>query len=177
MSAYGKYQNAYKRASVNTMDQNKLIVMLYDGAIKNITFGVEQMRLGNVEKTHTHLVKSKNIVAELMASLNMDKGGEVAKNLRSLYSYMFGQLIESNMSKNPEPALLVRKLLMELREAWVAIGKKSTGAQPVAATTPQPSMGPQPGMAPRAAAALGGSPREQPSNPAQAGERRINLRG
>ena len=50
MSAYGKYQNAYKRASVNTMDQNKLIVMLYDGAIKNITFGVEQMRLGNVEK-------------------------------------------------------------------------------------------------------------------------------
>ena len=63
MSAYGKYQNAYKRASVNTMDQNKLIVMLYDGAIKNITFGVEQMRLGNVEKTHTHLVKSKNIVA------------------------------------------------------------------------------------------------------------------
>ena len=56
MSAYGKYQNAYKRASVNTMDQNKLIVMLYDGAIKNITFGVEQMRLGNVEKTHTHLV-------------------------------------------------------------------------------------------------------------------------
>ena len=176
MSAYGKYQNAYKRASVNTMDQNKLIVMLYDGAIKNITFGVEQMRLGNVEKTHTHLVKSKNIVAELMASLNMDKGGEVAKNLRSLYSYMFGQLIESNMSKNPEPALLVRKLLMELREAWVAIGKKSTGAQPVAAN-PQPGMGPQPEMAPRAAAALGGGPRPQPGNPAQAGERRINLRG
>ena len=176
MSAYGKYQNAYKRASVNTMDQNKLIVMLYDGAIKNITFGVEQMRLGNVEKTHTHLVKSKNIVAELMASLNMDKGGEVAKNLRSLYSYMFGQLIESNMSKNPEPALLVRKLLMELREAWVAIGKKSTGAQP-AATTLQQSMGLQPGRAPRAAAALGGSPRPQPSNTAQVGERRINLRG
>ena len=170
MSAYGKYQNAYKRASVNTMDQNKLIVMLYDGAIKNITFGVEQMRLGNVEKTHTHLVKSKNIVAELMASLNMDKGGEVAKNLRSLYSYMFGQLIESNMSKNPEPALLVRKLLMELREAWVAIGKKSAGVQPAAAT-------PQPKIAPRATAALGGSPRPQPTNPAQAGERRINLRG
>ena len=176
MSAYGKYQNAYKRASVNTMDQNKLIVMLYDGAIKNITFGVEQMRLGNVEKTHTHLVKSKNIVAELMASLNMDKGGEVAKNLRSLYSYMFGQLIESNMSKNPEPALLVRKLLIELREAWVAIGKKSAGVQPAAAT-PQPSMGTQPRTAPRAAAALGGSPRPQPTNPVQAGERRINLRG
>jgi flagellar protein FliS len=136
---------------------------------------VEQMRLGSVEKTHTHLVKSKNIVAELMASLNMDKGGEVAKNLRSLYSYMFGQLIESNMSKNPEPALLVRKLLMELREAWVTIGKKSPGTQPATATS-QPSMGAQAGMAPRAATALGGSPR-QPTSSEQAGERRINLRG
>jgi flagellar protein FliS len=111
-----------------------------------------------------------------MASHNMDKGGEVAKNLRSLYSYMFGQLIESNMSKNPEPALLVRKLLIELREAWVAIGKKSAGVQP-AATRPQPNMEIQPGMAPRAAAALGGSPRPQQTNPVQAGERRINLRG
>jgi flagellin-specific chaperone FliS len=61
MSAYGKYQNAYKRASVNTMDQNKLIVMLYDGAIKNITFGVEQMRLGNVEKnSHSPSQKQKH---------------------------------------------------------------------------------------------------------------------
>jgi flagellar protein FliS len=110
-----------------------------------------------------------------MASLNMDKGGEVAKNLRSLYSYMFGQLIESNMSKNPEPALLVRKLLMELREAWVTIGKKSPGTQPATAIS-QPSMGAQAGRAPRAATALGGSPR-QPTSSEQAGERRINLRG
>ena len=35
MSTYGNYQNAYKKASVNTLDQNKLIIMLYDGAIKN----------------------------------------------------------------------------------------------------------------------------------------------
>jgi flagellin-specific chaperone FliS len=34
MSSYGNYHNAYKKASVNTLDQNKLIIMLYDGAIK-----------------------------------------------------------------------------------------------------------------------------------------------
>lgn len=175
MSAYGKYQNAYKKASVNTMDQNKLIVMLYDGAIKNITFAIEQMRLGNVEKTHNHLVKSKNIIAELMASLNMEKGGDIAKNLRSLYSYMFGQLIESNMRKDPNPALLVRKMLMDLREAWVSIGKKGTGTQPAEAA-PKPVAAPQqPSPAARPAAAAGGPSRV--GNPALSGERRINLRG
>jgi flagellar protein FliS len=177
MSAYGKYQNAYKRASVNTMDQNKLIVMLYDGAIKNINFAIEQMRAGNVEKTHTHLVKSKNIVAELMASLNMEKGGEVAKNLRALYSYMFGQLIEANMKKDPQPALLVKRLLMELREAWVSIGKKGAAGQAQQPVAPQaapqqtarPALRPAQPAARRPTADNGGALTPD-------GQRRINLR-
>ena len=43
MSTYSNYQNAYKKASVNTLDQNKLIIMLYDGAIKNANFAVQYM--------------------------------------------------------------------------------------------------------------------------------------
>jgi len=61
MSAYGSYQNAYRRASVNTMDQGKLIVMLYDGAIRNINFALQHLKDDEVEKTHNCLVKAKNI--------------------------------------------------------------------------------------------------------------------
>ena len=172
MTAYGKYQNAYKRASVNTMDQNKLIIMLYDGAIKNINFALEQMRTGDVEKVHNHLVKSKNIIAELMASLNMEKGGDIAKNLRSLYSYMFGQLIEANMKKDSKPAQVVRNLLMELREAWIAIGKKGS----TSASAP----GPQPGTRQPLRQPLQPGQR-QPLQPGQrqplsGGDKRINIR-
>ena len=49
MSTYGNYQNAYKKASVNTLDQNKLIIMLYDGALKNATFAVDYMNAGDIE--------------------------------------------------------------------------------------------------------------------------------
>ena len=125
MSTYGNYQNAYKKASVNTLDQNKLIIMLYDGAIKNATFAVEYMNSGDIEKVHNCLVKTKNIVTELMATLNMDHGGEIAKNLQSLYSYMFSQLIEANMEKKTEPVVTVIDLLKELRSAWFEINKKN----------------------------------------------------
>tara|TARA_B100000700_G_C14946960_1_gene809685 strand:+ start:870 stop:1334 length:465 start_codon:yes stop_codon:yes gene_type:complete len=125
MSTYGNYQNAYKKASVNTLDQNKLIIMLYDGAIKNATFAVEYMNAGDIEKVHNCLVKTKNIVTELMATLNLDQGGEIAKNLQSLYSYMFSQLIEANMEKKTEPVIVVIDLLKELRSAWFEINKKS----------------------------------------------------
>ena len=124
MSTYGNYQNAYKKASVNTLDQNKLIIMLYDGAIKNASFAVEHMKSEEIEKVHDCLIKTKNIVTELMATLNMDQGGDIAKNLQSLYSYMFSQLIEANMEKKPEPVVVVVDLLKELRAAWVQINSK-----------------------------------------------------
>ena len=136
MSTYGNYQNAYKKASVNTLDQNKLIIMLYDGAIKNASFAVEHMKSEEIEKVHDCLIKTKNIVTELMATLNMDNGGDIAKNLQSLYSYMFSQLIEANMEKKPEPVIVVIDLLKELRAAWVQINsKKKPGATKQNATT------------------------------------------
>ena len=124
MSNYGNYQNAYKKASVNTLDQTKLIIMLYDGAIKNASFAVEHMKSEQIEKVHDCLIKTKNIVTELMATLNMDRGGEIANNLQSLYSYMFSQLIEANMNKKTEPVVVVIDLLKELREAWTQINSK-----------------------------------------------------
>lgn len=124
MSTYSNYQNAYKKASVNTLDQNKLIIMLYDGAIKNASFAVEHMKSGQIEKVHDCLIKTKNIVTELMATLNMDHGGDIAKNLQSLYSYMFSQLIEANMNKKTEPVVIVIDLLKELRAAWTQINSK-----------------------------------------------------
>ena len=124
MSTYSNYQNAYKKASVNTLDQNKLIIMIYDGAIKNANFSVQYMESGEIEKVHDSLIKTKNIVTELLATLNMEQGGEIAKNLKSLYSYMFSQLIEANMEKKSEPVLTVIDLLKELRGAWVQIKEK-----------------------------------------------------
>ena len=124
MSTYSNYQNAYKKASVNTLDQNKLIIMLYDGAIKNANFAVEYMKSGEIEKVHDSLIKTKNIVTELLATLNMEHGGEIAKNLKSLYSYMFSLLIEANMEKKSKPVLTVIDLLKELRGAWVQIREK-----------------------------------------------------
>ena len=137
MSNNGNYQNAYKKASVNTLDQNKLIIMLYDGAIKNANFAVQYMNSGEIEKVHNSLIKTKNIVTELLATLNMEHGGEIAKNLKSLYSYMFSQLIEANMEKKTQPIVVVIELLKELRVAWVEINKKSKTQSKVSQINPQ----------------------------------------
>ena len=53
MNFYTNQQNAYRKASVNTLDQNKLIVMLYDGAIKQAGFAVEHINSKMKSKKRT----------------------------------------------------------------------------------------------------------------------------
>ena len=102
--AAGNPYNQYKKASIQTASQGKLILMMYDGAIKFINFAIENMPAKKYDVVNTNIIKAQDIITELMLALNMEVGGEIAKNLYSLYDYMNRRLVESNIKKNPEPA-------------------------------------------------------------------------
>ncbi|MDH5750899.1 MAG: flagellar export chaperone FliS [Deltaproteobacteria bacterium] len=128
MKGYGRYQQAYKKAAVSTMDQRKLIIMLYDGAIRFLNNAITRMEEGDAYKAHRNLVKGKSIIAELLASLNLENGGEIATNLQRLYTYMFNELIDANLEKDTSRIGKVVELLKDLREGWNSLG--TTSADP-----------------------------------------------
>jgi len=140
LKGYGQYTQAYQKAQVNTVDQRKLIVMLYDGAIRFLTSAVEKLNAGETYEAHNNLIKGKSIIAELLASLNMEQGGDIAKNLQRLYSYMFNELIEANMNKDAGRIDHVLHLLRELRVGWQGI----KGAPDVRPPAPVPTEGMRP---------------------------------
>lgn len=115
---YRKYSQAYQKAAVNTLDQRKLIVMLYDGAIKFLLAAASKLREGDYYESHTNMVKGKSVIAELLSTLNMEGGGDIAANLQRLYAYMFNELIDANLGKDAARVDRVVELLRELREAW-----------------------------------------------------------
>lgn len=128
---YGVYSQAYQKTAVITSDQGKLIVMLYDGAVKFLSIAADRIDAGDFYGSHTNLVKGKSIIAELLASLNLDKGGDIALNLQRLYGYMFNELIEANVEKDSARVMQVIKLLKQLRSGWKSIpaaGKTANGA-------------------------------------------------
>ena len=67
----------------------------------------------------SYIIKAQDIVTELMVSLDFDKGGQIAKNLFGLYLYMNRRLIEANIQKDTGILDEVKKLLTELRAAWI----------------------------------------------------------
>lgn len=121
IKGYTRYSQAYKQTAVITADQGRLIVMLYDGAIKFLTIAIEKLETGDAYGANSNLIKGKSIVAELLASLNMEQGGDIALNLQRLYTYIFNELIDANLNKDVARVQRVIELLKELREGWKTI--------------------------------------------------------
>ena len=120
-NAYTNAGNAYKSNQVMTAPKKKLIIMLYEGAIKNLKLSKIAMFEKNIEKANTNLIKTQNILAELMSTLNFEEGGDIAKNLLSLYQYMYEKTVVANVEKNPDPVDEVIGFLEELKDVWAQI--------------------------------------------------------
>lgn len=126
MAVNNPYQQ-YKQTQIATADQGRLVVMLYDGAIKFLSKALdimekEKLSGSDIEKIHVNIVKTQDIISELMSSLNMEVG-EFSNRLFSIYMYMNNRLIEGNIKKDKAPLLEVRRHLTELREAWAQASK------------------------------------------------------
>lgn len=116
---------AYRTAAIDTADQGKLILLVYDVAIKNCKLALEKFDCKDkYEERVKHLFKSQDAIAELLASLNLDAGGEIARNLYSLYRYMLRCLTEATTKNKKEKIEEVLSYLEELRNAWEEAAKK-----------------------------------------------------
>jgi flagellar protein FliS len=114
------YSN-YERTNVETADQRQLILMLYDGTIRFLQKAVAKIEGHDVEGAHNYLIRSRQIVSELLATLRPEKAGEVGQNLKQLYVYCFNRLVEANLTKDPELVREVVRILTTLREGWAGV--------------------------------------------------------
>ncbi|MAE16616.1 MAG: flagellar export chaperone FliS [Deltaproteobacteria bacterium] len=131
MSSY----RAYHQTSVQTSDQLTLIVMLYDGMLRYLRKAHTCIEVQDIEGAHNYLMRSKDIVNELLSTLRVEKAGEVGGNLRDLYLYMFRRILEANLNKDPQPVQDVLRIAGTLRQGWLQI--KSQRSQHKQATLAQ----------------------------------------
>ncbi len=122
--AYTKPYAAYKQTGIKTASKGKLIVMLYEGAVQNIHAALrlfdseKKLPVKSIEKFHNHIVKTQEIITELMVSLNMEEGGEIAQNLMSLYRFFNKELMDICMSHDHAKLSDIGRLVGDLCESW-----------------------------------------------------------
>jgi flagellar protein FliS len=89
---------------------------------------------GNIEKISKSIQKTQEVITELTVSLDFDQGGEIAKNLFSLYAWFNKELLESNINHDIRRITAVRNQIYELRNAWAEIAAKNSSETPNAVT-------------------------------------------
>lgn len=111
----------YRRIQTATASPGELIALLYDALVRNLAHAETGLQAKDLEQAHRALLKSQDIVLELISSLDTDAAGEagqMARQLAPLYEYMYRRLLDASIRKDAEPVVEVRRLVQPVREAW-----------------------------------------------------------
>ncbi len=118
MNALNPYLKEYKKNQVETATPEKILILLYDGAIQYLNKAKIGLEQNDLPQFHHNLLGCEKIILEFMNTLDMEAGGSLAQNLYRLYQYLYNTLVKTGISKEVKGVDEVLKHLTGLRETW-----------------------------------------------------------
>ena len=121
---YAQAAATYTRNAVLTASPEKLVKLLYDGAIRNLEkakVGLADARTARSPEVGQTLSRAMGILGELRASLDHAAGGPVARELDRLYEFGLDQLSQSNLTRSGDGVGNTLRVMRTLKEGWDGI--------------------------------------------------------
>ena len=97
---YNKYIKQYQTNNITTATPEKLMIMLFDGAVQFLQKAKIAINEKNLQERATNIESARKIIRELMRTIDLENGNDVSKSLFRLYNRMAMKLIKANVSKN-----------------------------------------------------------------------------
>ncbi len=114
----------YRQNSIETASPTRLVVMLYDGAIRFLSQALPVMHARQYDQQSLYIGKAQAVIAHLRDTLDHKAGGAVAGHLGGLYASLLDALTDANIHDKPERVEQAIEALRELREAWVEVDRQ-----------------------------------------------------
>jgi flagellar protein FliS len=135
--------NGYQHNQVMHTNLEKLIVLLYEGALTFIHQAKEALHHRDSVTAGIKLLRARDIVSGLRNGLDYEQGGELAVNLERLYLFVHDEILRAGKDGNSALLDPVIEILTTLKEGWRAVSQKSDG-QEAAEPHPHPRQAPLP---------------------------------
>lgn len=134
---------AYQKTDVITADPKKLVIMCYEGAIYSLKMAKAKFYAQEYEAKGKAIQNALDILNELRAALDFEKGGEVARNLDSLYSFWTQHILKADRQKDTRALDQVAAMLEEIKSALeeAYYGQKDGQTIPLPFDKPAPRPG------------------------------------
>ena len=133
--------SAYRRTDGHSAGPLRLVIMLYEQLIKDLQRAVAAMEKKDIARRTNEIDHALRVVGQLQGTLDMQQGGEVARNLDTLYYTLRACLLQAQMRVLPGELSKQIQILLELREAWVQ-AERSTQSTPEQSTSGTPMVHP-----------------------------------
>jgi len=117
----GSYGAVQVSTGVATADSARLILMLFDGLLESLAVARGHITYSNVAGKGKAISRASGIVVGLQSALDFEQGGNLARNLDDLYSYVIRRLLHANANNDIDAIDEVRGLMQEIREAWCSL--------------------------------------------------------
>lgn len=114
----------YKQTQVISASREKLLLMMYEGAIKFTKKAMNSIEEKNIPERCTNIGRAYDIILELNNTLDHKVGGDIAKNLEQLYMFITDRYAKANATGTVEPLKEALKILETLYEGWVQAVEK-----------------------------------------------------
>ncbi len=108
----------YSQSHVTTVSKEKLLLMLFDGAIGFARVSIARLQAGDTVGFREYLGKCQDIVTEFLNTLNMKEGGEIAARLQQIYIFLIDHMNEANIRQLGKNMDDVARILSILREGF-----------------------------------------------------------
>lgn len=113
-----QYQK-YKETQVVSASREKLLLMMYEGAIKFTKMAIRATEEKNVVERCNSIGRVYDIIMELNNTLDHKVGGDIALHLEQLYMYITDQLTQANLKADSEHLKNALKVMETLYDGWV----------------------------------------------------------
>ena len=117
--SYATDSARYLENDVMTRSPEWLVALTYEGLLTSLRRAAVQIEHGDLAGKAESLGKAGSLVAELLASLDQEQGGEIARALASLYAYFSLEIMNIGRSLDMTALARLTAMVEELHEAWV----------------------------------------------------------
>ena len=114
-------RTAYRENEVRGATAARLVVLLYEQIIQDLTQAALAMDEDNVELRTNRINHALEVVGRLQVTLDMERGGQIACNLLTFYESLRANLWRAQLHVSKEILLQQITDLMTLREAWTEV--------------------------------------------------------
>ena len=97
---YSKYIKQYQTSNITTATPEKLMILLFDGAIQFLIKAKTSIEENNFKERSQNIDGARKIIRELMRTIDLENGNDVSKQLFRLYNRMAMKLIKANVQRN-----------------------------------------------------------------------------